>query len=350
MGRTNNMEQICKKNPLVSVVVPIYNTEKYISECIESLLQQTYQPLEIVLVDDGSTDSSGRICDQHESGNPNLKVLHTKNQGRTKARIHGVEHATGEFVAFVDADDYVAPTYVEHLVKCLFEQEVDISCCQCFQIVGNHNSYFSRTENGRFDRNGIVRLLTNNFLYDERSGVASIPLFLWGKLFKKEFVSQALPLGKDLWYGEDMVTFFYILQRANSIYFSKEALYYYRQHDTQTIKQMERPRWDMNIKLFQTLASIDQDNYLKEQLPLRILSQLREWLVARYLLSNSFGEFKSDMVYALNNETMEKYFMHKDITTSNKRHRILAFLAQHKMYFLYYMIIKVHLATLKIRG
>lgn len=338
------------KMPLVSIVVPIYNAEKYLKGCLDSLWEQSYRPLEIILVDDGSTDLSGKICDSYSALSSVIKVVHTCNQGRTKARLTGVENASGEFISFVDADDYIAPTYVEHLVKCLFEQEVDISCCQCFQAVGNHNSYFSRTENGRFDRDGIVRLLTHNFLYDERSGVASIPLFLWGKLFKKECISQALPSGEDLWYGEDMVTFFYILQRANSIYFSKEAHYYYRQHDTQTIKQMERPRWDMNIKLFQTFASIDQDNYLREQLPLRILSQLREWLVARHLVSNSFGEFKADMVYALNNETMENYFMHKNIATSNKRHRILAFLAQHKMYFLYYMFLKVHLATLRFRG
>lgn len=339
-----------KNSPLVSVIVPIYNTEKYLSDCVESLLQQTYKPLEIILVDDGSKDSSGAICDQYSSINPIVKVIHTHNQGRTRARITGVEQASGEYVTFVDADDFVAPTYVEYLTSCLIEQNVEISCCECYHIINGQKSLFSRTESGRFDRYGIERLLTNSFLYDNRSGVASIPLFLWGKLIKKDVVHQSLPIGEDLWYGEDIATIFYILQRTNSLYISKEAHYFYRQHDDQTIKQIEKSRWDNNIRLFQTLSAIDQDNYLEEQLPLRILSELRDWLKGRHLVSNSYSEFKFDMAYALSNETMEKYFMHKRIITANKRHRILAFFAQHKMYYLYYIFLKAHLVILRTKG
>ena len=145
--------------PIVSVIVPIYNTEKYITECIESLLRQTYKPLEIVLVDDGSTDSSSIICDNFSSQKPNVKVIHTKNQGRTRARITGVEHSSGEYVTFVDSDDHVAPTYVEHLVCCLFEQDVDISCCQSYNVVGEQKRYVRRTEIGRFVKKEIERIL-----------------------------------------------------------------------------------------------------------------------------------------------------------------------------------------------
>lgn len=337
------------KNPMVSVIVPIYNTEKYITECIESLLHQTYSPLEIVLVDDGSTDSSGNICDHFAHNNPDIKVIHTTNQGRTRARITGVEKSSGEYVSFVDADDYVSPFYVEHLTKILLEQNVDISCCQCFYTIEKSSFIFSRTEHGRFDRNDIERLLTNNFLYDERSGIASIPLYLCCKLFKKDIIYQALPIGNDLWHGEDIATFFYIIKHSNSIYINEEALYYYRQHDSQTTKRMGKTRWDNDINLFKTLAALDQENYLKEQLPLRILSHLRDWLKDRYLASNTFREFKSDMAYALNNETMEKYFMHKHVATANKRHRTLAFFAQHKLYFLYYFFLKFHLIVIRIK-
>lgn len=339
-----------KEQPLVSVIVPIFNTENYLSECIESLLEQTYEPLEIILVDDGSTDNSGKICDNYAANNSMLVVLHTKNQGRTKARLSGVEHAHGAFVSFVDADDYVAPNYVEHLVTCLLEHKVDVSGCQSYNVYGENKSLVPRTEFGYFDKNEIEKILINNFLFDERTGLASISHYLHCKLFKRTAILQVLPRGINLWVGEDTVGVFLILLQSDSIYISNEPLHYYRQHESQTIKRMDRERWDGNVESFQSLADIDNDIYLKNQLPLYILCQLRDWLKSRYLVSNSYGEFKSDMVYALNNETMEKYFMHKDITTSNKRHRILAFLAQHKMYFLYYMIIKVHLATLKIRG
>jgi len=336
--------------PLVSIVVPIYNTEKYLNECIKSLCNQTYLPLEIVLVDDGSTDSSSRICDVFSSQKSYIKVIHTRNQGRTRARITGVKQALGEYVVFVDADDHVAPTYVEHLVNCYFKYKVDMSCCQCYHDFGNQKSAVIRSEHGRFDREEIKRILSSNFLFDDRTGFASIPHYLCCKLIKKSTLLEVLPLGVDLWYGEDAVAVFSLLWKSDSIYTSKEPLYYYRQHSSQTNKKMDRERWDIQLKLYQTLDSIDYGRYLTTQLPLFILAHLRDWLKVRYSVSNSFGEFKSDMVYALNNETMEKYFMHKHIATSNKRHRILAFLAQQKMYYPYYMFLKVHLATLRFRG
>lgn len=334
----------------VSVIIPIYNAENYLNECIESLLHQSYEHLEIILVDDGSTDSSGKICDNYSSLSSAIKVIHTSNQGRTKARIIGVEQAIGDYVSFVDADDYVAPTYIEYLVSCISEYQVELSCCQYYRVQGNVHSFLRRSEYGYFDKNEIERILSNNFLFDDQLRMSSIPPFLWGKLFKKDSILHALPVGSEMWFGEDIVTLFYIMQHTNSLFVSEEAYYYYRLHQGQTIRLMNKERWNAEIRLYQTLADLDNKNILSTQIPSRVFSHLKEWLRVRYLTSNSFGEFKSDMAYALNNETMEKYFMHKHITTSNKRHRILAFLAQHKMYFLYYMFLKVHLATLRFRG
>lgn len=334
---------------MVSVIVPIYNYEKYITECIESLLRQTYKPLEIVLVDDGSTDSSGKICDHFSTYNPIVKIIHTTNQGRTRARITGVEHASGEYVAFVDADDYVAPTYVEHLTNCLFEQDVDISCCQSFNVSGEQKSLKTRTEIGRFNKKEIERILSNNFLFDERTSIASIAHYLCCKLFKKTVLIQVLPVGFDLWCGEDAVTCFSLFLQSDSIYVSEEPLYYYRQHECQTTKRMNRERWDANMDSFEALGKADNGKYLKNQLPLYILAQFRDWIKARFSASNTYSEFKSDMAYALNNETMEKNFMHKRIATTNKRHRILAFLAQHHLYYPYYIFLKAHLAVLRMK-
>ena len=109
--------------PLVSVVVPIYNADNYLKEFLDSLWEQSNRPLEIILVDDGSTDLFGKICDSYSALSTVIKVVHTCNQGRTKARLTGVEKASGEYISFVDADDYIASTYVEHLLKCLFNKK-----------------------------------------------------------------------------------------------------------------------------------------------------------------------------------------------------------------------------------
>lgn len=102
--------------PLVSVVVPVYKAEAYIARCIESILAQTHSNLELILVDDGSPDQSGRICDEYASKDDRVKVIHTPNQGVSRARNTGIDHATGEYLIFVDSDDWVSPTYVEELL------------------------------------------------------------------------------------------------------------------------------------------------------------------------------------------------------------------------------------------
>ncbi|MBR0115666.1 MAG: glycosyltransferase family 2 protein [Prevotella sp.] len=332
--------------PLVSVVVPVHNTELYLQECIESLIKQTYRPLEIILVDDGSTDSSGNICDYYK-GNTLIKIIHTKSQGMTEARVTGFKQASGDYVTLVDADDFVAPSYVEHLLTCLLKYDVDISCCQSYNVYGKHNSYVTRTEMGLFDQKGIKRILTSNYLFDVRSGIASVPHYIWSKLYKREILEQTLPIGIGLWGAEDAVTIFSSFLLSKSIYISKEPLYYYRQHPTQLTKKMDRKRWDANTNCFEALSNADTNNLLRFQLPLYILALLRDWLKVRYMVSNSYREFKSDMAYALNKEPIERLFIHKHISTTNKRHLILAFLAQHKLYFLYYIFLKVHVAVLK---
>ena len=330
----------------ISVVVPIFNTEQYLNECIDSLLNQSYDDYEIILVDDGSTDASSRICDSYAT-NPLVKVFHQSNRGRTKARIYGVEQAKGEFVCFVDADDYVAPTYIEQLVFYIKEQKVDISVCQCYKLYGQHKSLFLRTEFGRFDTDGITRILSSNFLYDDNSGIPSIGLYLCCKMIRREVLLRVLPFSEDLWNGEDAICSFILLLQAKSIYVSEEPLYFYRQHEGQSTNIMNRKRWDENLHYFRLLDRYDNKQLLKTQLPLYILGNLREWLKARFIQTYNYKEFKSDMSYAINNETMEKLYLHAPVITNNKRHKFLAYLSQHKKYLFYYITLVVHMKMLK---
>ena len=108
-----------QETPLVSIIVPVYQVEAYISECVESLLAQTYTNLEILLVDDGSTDSSGEICDEYAVKDDRVRVVHQRNQGPSVARNSGLDHMKGEYVAFVDSDDVVLPDFIESLYELL---------------------------------------------------------------------------------------------------------------------------------------------------------------------------------------------------------------------------------------
>ena len=116
-----------KKHGMISVIVPIYGVDKYLEECIESIISQTYTKLEVILVDDGSPDRCGEICDRYAEMDNRITVIHQKNGGAAAARNAGLRIATGEFVAFVDGDDYLEPDAYEYLAAALVEHEADIA-------------------------------------------------------------------------------------------------------------------------------------------------------------------------------------------------------------------------------
>lgn len=123
-----------KTTPLISVIVPIYQVEAYLEECLDSILNQTYRQLEIILVDDGSPDRCGEICDRYASQDSRIKVIHQTNQGLSAARNAGMDMATGEYISFIDSDDYIAPHFYEKLLEGFKEHpEAKVTACQVFK-------------------------------------------------------------------------------------------------------------------------------------------------------------------------------------------------------------------------
>ena len=120
-----------KKQDLISIVVPIYNVEKYLEKCINSIIIQTYKNIEIILVNDGSTDSSGKICDIYLKKDKRIKVIHKKNGGLSDARNVGIENAKGKYIAFIDSDDFIDSDFIEILYNLIIEYNADVSCCKC---------------------------------------------------------------------------------------------------------------------------------------------------------------------------------------------------------------------------
>ena len=117
------------ESPLISVIVPVYNVEEYLTQCIESIINQTYTNLEIILVDDGSTDQSGKICDEYAIKDDRIQVIHKENRGVGSARNVGLDTSKGEYVSFVDSDDYVDKNYIKILLKQMLEHNVQVSIC-----------------------------------------------------------------------------------------------------------------------------------------------------------------------------------------------------------------------------
>lgn len=124
---------------MISIIIPVYNIEKYIEKCLDSILDQTYEDFEVIIVDDGSTDSSGQICDSYARTDNRIKVIHIKNGGASKARNIGIEYSSGDWITFVDGDDYIESTMLAELHKELCEKNLDVVFCD-FRMVSEDST------------------------------------------------------------------------------------------------------------------------------------------------------------------------------------------------------------------
>lgn len=197
---------------LVSVVVPVYNVEKYLRECLDSLINQTYKNLEIIIVDDGSTDNSGKICDEYEKKNKNIKVIHKENEGLGFARNTGLEYIHGEYVTFVDSDDYVDNNFIEELYKNITTQNADICKSGFKRIDDNHNilkirKYDNYIYNREQTKNTFIPRMIGS-LPDKKD---SIEMCVWATIYKTSYIleykikfpSERVLISEDLFFNID---------------------------------------------------------------------------------------------------------------------------------------------------
>lgn len=213
----------------ISVIVPVYNVEKYLPRCLDSIIQQSYKNLEIILVDDGSTDNSGLICDEYAKRDARIKVLHKENGGLSSARNAGLDVCTlgGDCIAFVDSDDFISPNYLYVLLKNMKIYDADISCCSYIRTTkSTMNNDFIKSNNSCtiLDGSSCIKF------YLEKEIVSA-----WGKIYKKEiFNNFRFPLGKI---HEDISTIFQVFSQARRIVYIDEKLYYYYKNFNGITKQ-----------------------------------------------------------------------------------------------------------------
>lgn len=201
----------------VSVIIPIYNVEKYLDECISSTVSQTYRELEIILIDDGSTDSSGKLCDEWALRDDRIRVVHKEHGGPSDARNVGLDLSGGDYIFFVDSDDIVADTAIERMLTEAERTGADI--CSC--------GIESRYDDGRCEKyripplDGDSELFLRNLYRDTR-----VPVSVWNKLYRREIWEEIrFPVGKIC---EDAFTTCRLLDRAEHLVQILDALYYYR--------------------------------------------------------------------------------------------------------------------------
>lgn len=208
---------------LISLIIPVYKVEGYLERCIRSVIAQTYQNLEIILVDDGSPDRCGGICDRFAQEDIRVKVYHKANGGLSDARNYGMAHSSGAFVSFIDADDYVAPNYIAYLFDLLMKYHADISCCCMDQTMENTSAYgtnLSIPSEQLLSGAEACQALFGN-LYDVLVTAA-------GKLYKREIVQKyPFPVGRK---HEDEATTCRYYYAAGGVAVGNQYLYAYYQN------------------------------------------------------------------------------------------------------------------------
>ena len=218
------------KEPLISVMLPIYNVELFLEKSINSILNQTYKNIEVILVDDGSTDNSPKICDKFAKKDERIRVIHKKNGGVSDARNKCLDTAKGEYLTFIDPDDYVSTDYIEYLYKLILKYKTRMSSCGHYICYGEKQ--IVKKSAGTYKVTKIDAL--DDILYDKEIDIAA-----WGKLYEASlFKNIRYPKGKLF---EDTATTYKLFDLCDYIAVGKECKYYYIMRDNSITNKSFNP-------------------------------------------------------------------------------------------------------------
>ncbi len=320
--------------PLISVIVPLYNVQKYIRQCVESILVQSYENFELVLVDDGSTDESGKIIDEYTQKDQRVKVFHKPNGGISDARNFGLEHTNGEYITFVDSDDFVGKDYLKKLVELLFEYSADISIVSSMTVA--EDGYIKPFDDS--EKSGCDNTMDaiKNMCIRKHYGLSP-----WAKLYKKSlFDGVKYPVGRI---HEDLLTTPYIFARAEKIAYSESIQLYYRVHNESI---MHRPLKSIDFDVFEGLCKLV--DYVDENYP-----QIHDAAVCRFV-DDFYSTVMERLVYQKQyrkkaNELKKEYAVYLKSVKDNpyiskntklKTKMFMASVMLYKAFFVFYSKIK----------
>ena len=229
----------------ISVIVPVYNVEKYLDKCIESILNQTFKNLEIILLDDGSTDNSGKMCDEYAKKDSRIKVVHKENGGISDTRNKGIDVSTGEYIGFVDSDDYISEDMFETMYNLSERYGADISVVSYYEI--RKNKIIDVRDSGE------LSVMTTEESIKELLRDTKIQSYPWNKLYRRElFEGIRYPQGKNF---EDIATTLLLFEKATRVVREEKPVYYYvRRNDSITENR--------NYKTYKDYVDVALNKYL----------------------------------------------------------------------------------------
>ncbi len=254
-------------NDLISIIIPIYNAEKYIDRCIESVIQQTYTNMEIICINDGSTDNTLQILNNYAYKDIRIKIIDKKNEGVSSARNYGINVSTGKYIAFVDCDDYIESNTIEYLYDIISQNNIDI-------VRGN---YFVNYTDKEVTSNENIEILYNKIIEKKMIINEIVPMLMCGEIntypvllmIKKEILDKTCLFNIQIHFMEDKIFYIRLFLKANFIYISNKQLYHYVQNENSvTLKPIYYKRNICDIlkvnNIIEEILNNNDINYKKE--------------------------------------------------------------------------------------
>ena len=281
------------EDQLVSIIIPIYGVELYLKQCIESVLNQSYSKLQIILVNDGSKDNSGEICQYYSKLDARIIIIHKENEGLVNARKSGLAIAQGEFVTFVDGDDWVGENFIYNLIQPSLKYDVDFTIAGFIkEFYGKEDKILPKLPIGYYSSEKLVKTILPNAIYNGIFFQHGISTYVWNKLFRISKLKQFLSLiDKNIVMGEDAALTYPYLFNCSSIYITDAADYYYRQRPNSIVKSV--PNLQLEYSQL-SLLFIHLKKNLVNDLNFNVKKQLKLYFITQILI-RSGGVINSDI-------------------------------------------------------
>ena len=269
-------------NEKISVIVPVYKVEKYLHKCVDSIISQTYENLEIILVDDGSPDNCPQICDEYAKKDSRIRVIHKENEGISATRNTGIQAAQGEYIGFIDSDDYVAPQMFEKLYNAIKKHDADISIC---------NFYYTDDNGNILDKDDIRlpikdeyisgnKVLSEKFFMDKRH-YWIVP---WNKLYRREVLKNVkYPVGK-VHEDEDVAAHIY---HGNMVECISDRLIYYVQRQGSIMSEKDSEKCINKTEAFINLSKFYIENKYNNEVIFISLNTINQYMKNNYVYLKS---------------------------------------------------------------
>lgn len=331
----------------VTVVVPVYNVERYIHRCIDSLLSQTRRPLEIILVNDGSTDSSGVICDEYSDKYDYIKTIHKMNGGLSSARKAGWEIAEGDLICFVDSDDFVADSYVEKLSEPFVSENIDLSICSWANdragVITPARLPYKETVLKNIDI--AARYILPIVGLDSYPGAINLPGFVWIRMYRTALLQDADFVSEREYFTEDVImNILYGKRIEGHIAVVNNPLYYYCVNPgSLTLKYRERGfllRKACYNYCRALSTSLDVDKCVCEKRLHSNLTSAVTYGVYNVGRIRNYRNFKSELTKIFNDEDVKELISSGNWPRKAIWHKIIYLTYRYRAYFLLYKLLK----------